>query len=220
MDEYIAREIKSLGIANVKLKQILAIRNDKSVPDATFYEHMGEGMHDYELEFSIRKNEAAIQLLTYWQTKLGDREYLDFGGCGVVKIEINSSWCGVFLADNGLESELYDRCFGSHSGINEFVRATYPKLLSPLLGDTSYCHAFGSFDFESCINSLSDMFDESIHKDIKIWNDNEFVDYVNKKKGIIDYLFGIANDQRVADFTKKYKGYLESIIDKNKELKQ
>jgi hypothetical protein len=87
-------------------------------------------------------------------------------------------------------------------------------MLCPLLGDTSYCHAFGSYDLECVLNSLENRFKE---KDIYYFNEDKMKDYVDKCKQKIDYLFCIANNGTIIEFNKKYRSYLENIVDKNKE---
>ena len=51
----------------------------------------------------------------------------------------------------------------------------------------------------------------------RVQDKDKMKDYVDKCKQKIDYLFYIANNGTIIEFNKKYRSYLENIVDKNKE---
>lgn len=212
MDKYIDSEIRDLSIANDKLGLILKIVKEQPKDYSYFYDYLG--FSDYDIKNTISKNDAELELLRYWQSKLGDKEHLYLGNDNLIDLEFCVGRCDVYIGDDELENKLYENLFGSHSGINEFIQKTYIKMLCPLLGDTGYCHAFGSYDLECVLKSLENRFKE---KDVYYFDKDEMKKYIDKCKQKIDYLFYIANNETIIEFNKKYRSYLENIVDKNKE---
>jgi len=212
MDKFINSEIRNLSIANSKLKLILQIVEELSKDYSYGYDYLC--FSEYDIRNTISKNNAELELLQYWQSKLGDKEHLYLGNDNLIDLEFCIGRCNVYIGDNELENKLYENLFGSHSGINEFIQKTYIKMLCPLLGDTSYCHAFGSYDLECVLKSLENRFKE---KDVYYFDKDEMKKYIDKCKQKIDYLFYIANNETIIEFNKKYRSYLENIVDKNKE---
>lgn len=167
----------------------------------------------YEINFWIK-------LFTRWNELLGDKEHLYVGKH--IGLDLNfDSGLYMYLYDDDMENDIYYYIMDSHSGINEWIYDTFPKLISPLFGESCYDHAFGSYDFEYCLKVLHNPLRELKEK----YSGTLFEDDVNSKcehcLKIIDYLFYMFTDNENKEvlniFDELFEKYIKEVITLQKE---
>ena len=221
MNKYLQREIDRLKetvkfLATVKVDVDAAHEKDYQI-----FESITAFKPD-EIERKSKYLSYVIKLLEYYQEKLGEKEELTFGKHVYVSLSLYGErlYCGVYAASGELESKLYDRVFGSHSGINEFFQDHFPDLFSVVLGSTGYSHAFGSFDIKNGLRFFERFGYSHYDKDYKCfyWSDADFEKDLEKGKAILDWFFKLSsNEELMADVDKVLDAYFDVVFKYNPE---
>lgn len=221
MNNYLAKDIELLkeGIkANELLKETIVKIKEKDYRVEEFF--LPNDSDEWKIDKRIKYYNAVLEVATYYQEKLGDREYFDFGKYTNLSIDIcnGNLRCWIGLKDNKTESKLYDGIFGSHSGINEWYRDKIVPLLSVFLGDTTYSRAFGSFDLTSA-DHFFDYFGKNKRNENKFefyWDEKDFLQDIKTAKAIIDWFDKLSLEKDLfKDFDKVLDNYFDNVYKYN-----
>ena len=218
MNEYMERQIKSLKEVLKTLRTIQDEVNDVKEKDSDASRVLTYVFNLNSIERRILYYKAMIEVAEYYQEKLGDRDHFNFGKYIGMDIDIccGSFRFGFYLVDDDVEGKLYNRVFGSHSGINEWFRDHFVDLVSVCLGNTNYSHAFGSYDLNDFVYFFERFGKKD--KDNLLYSLDEFKKDVESAKKKIDWLdkFSTQNDF-LADFDKVLDTYFEMVFKYNTE---
>lgn len=191
----------------IKLYENLKV--DAESAYAKNYDAVPDEVNPRTLERKINYYKAILTVYEYYLEK-GD---LMFGKY----ISASMSFCGdklcfnLYLEDSETEDKLYDCVFGSHSGINIFVRDHFPDIFSVILGNTGYSRAFGCFDF----NSALDFFKHFGYVD---GDQKELDKQIDQAKKILDWFFKLSeNTELMNDVDKILTTYFEIVFKHNHE---
>lgn len=218
MNKYLEKDINNLKDTLKALRTVKSELEDAKEKNYYVTETLPYDFRPSEIERRISYYKAMIEVAEYYQEKLGDKESFKFGKYTGIDIDIcqGSFRFGFYLINDEVESKLYDRIFGSHSGINEWFKEHFIHLLSVCLGDTNYSHAFGSHDLTDF-----DWFFKRFgmkDKDCLLWGWEEFEKDVTKAKKIIDWLVELSNKKEFfEDFDKVLDLYFETVFKFNQE---
>lgn len=219
MNKYLQTEIENLRQA---VKNLETIKVDLSAAHEKNYRAFD---YTYDLkpdnvERKINFINSMIKVMEYYQEKLGEREELKIGKYVNVSISAynGSLYLGLYYGDDETEGKLYDRVFGSHSGINEFVQDHFPDLFSVMLGSTGYSHAFGSYDFKDVLRVFKNFGYEDYERKSICYSQKDFDKHINSAKKHLDWLFEItSNKDLIEDVDHVVGTYIDTVLRRNQE---
>ena len=131
-------------------------------------------------------------------------------------VEFDFVWGHFYLYNKTVHYLLYDYIFGSHSGINEWFRDWFTKVVSPLLGCTNYSYALGSFDLEDIVYRFErfgkewDSYNKK-YEDIRYYNSEKVDKQLNTCK---EYYNGLVKLSKNEEFISKLDSFLEDYFRK------
>ena len=143
MNDYTLKQIEGLKEAIAKCETI------KSDYETLPYETSARMPYwfSYPFKSELSKLKASLKVMQHYGEILGETDNIKIGKYLAFDVDYYNSIRATFYFDNDeAESKLYDNVFGSHSGINEFFYTHFIPIISAMLGDTNYSHAFGSCD--------------------------------------------------------------------------
>lgn len=218
MNKYLEKDINNLKDSLKVLRTVQHELEDAKEKNYYVAETLPYDFRPNEIERRISYYKAMIEAAEYYQEKLGDKDHLDFGkyiGMGIDICFGNFRFL-FYLTNNDVESKLYDRIFGSHSGINEWFEDKFIDLLSVCLGETNYSHAFGSQDLTDFVYFFK-RFGQKDEKTL-LWNWAEFEKDIIKAKRMIDWLVELSSKKEFfEDFDKVLDVYFETVFKYNPE---
>lgn len=227
--DYLKKEIEKLKRTNEWLSK--KVEEAKTIED-DYHNYISDIAKEIvDLGKNVSFNNMTIDICEYYlskvdpevgKIKLGKYLYWSFGfyiGCGG---RLHMNLC--LSSDTDAPSKLYDYVFGSSSGIGEWVDKHIVPLISVILGDTAYSHAFGSWD----LKYVSDFFDhcgkeyDSYHKEWSLYHSYEKEKYnkdVEQAKKLIDWLIELSKkEELMKDIDKFLDTYFEVVFKNNEEI--
>ena len=218
MNDYKLKQMEGLKEAIAKCE---AMKNDyESLP----YETSAKMPYYFKYNFNqtILRLKATLKVMEHYKEVVGDNEDIKIGkylSFGVSLYDYDNSIGGTFyFADDEAESKLYDNVFGSHSGINEFFFTHFIPIISAMLGNTNYSHAFGSRDLTDIMNFFKRFGYKSSDKKELLWDIKEFDNHVKIANNYIDLVVELSkNESVVADIDKLIGTWLEITLRRNNE---
>lgn len=140
---------------------------------------------------------AEKEILDYWNGPADSNGYIHIGKYLGYDLRYGSGilFCSLWLTDDAMESRLHDLSFGSHSGIGEFTHDVIFQVLSAIIGNTDYSHAFATFNLNDATRTLNSF----AEKYEKAYGDEEHGKLVRNAKQCVEYLHQVSEDKNVSD---------------------
>lgn len=218
MNTYMEKEITGLKDTLEVLKTVQNEIKDANGKNHYVSEILPHEFKDYQVERRIYLYEATIEVAKYYQEKLGNKEYFDFGKYIGMCIDFCFGRIRFlfYLRNSEVESKLYDGIFDSHSGINEWFADKFVDLLSVCLGSTNYSHTLGSWNLKDFTYFFNRFGKED--KDNLLWKWDDFKKDIEKAKKMIDWLANLSEKKDFfEDFDKILDVYFETVFKYNTE---
>ena len=216
LEKEIERAKKAIKLLNnIKADLLLQEKEDYHVTEALPY-----NLKAHQLNGRIWYLESVVRIADYYQEKLGEADHFNFGKYIGISFDVcfGAPRLGMYLANNEIEGKLYNRVFGSHSGINEWFEAQFSRIISVVLGATDYSHAFGSWDFADLFSFFKHAFYKDASKGELYWDAKDFDKDVEHAKKMIDFLVEFSNRKElIADIDEFLDVYFEKVFKNNPE---
>ncbi|MBR6515883.1 MAG: hypothetical protein IKT40_03390 [Bacilli bacterium] len=228
--KYLRRDIDKLKQGNEWLKEKIAEIETIKKEQGTSYP-IGIPDEILNLNRNVLYNDMTIEITEYYLSKVDPKieeiklgKYLKwyFGFYGGANPTLHMDL--VLSNDTNTRAKLYDYVFGSHSGIREWVNKHIVPLISVILGDTAYSHAFGSWD----LKYVSDFFIhcgkeyDNFNKKWELYYSFDKEKYnkdVEQAKKLIDWLIELSEKEKLMkDIDRFLDTYFEVVFKNNEEL--
>ena len=204
---------------NIRLLE--SLQNDLPALKEKKYDKIVSGFDESKISRKLMFLKATLQVYEYIAGKLGEEEYLPLGQY----LDI-SFWMGggdQLMCELGFKydigTKLYDRVFGSHSGIIEFTKEHIYDMLSVILGGTAYSHAFNVTDLNDMFRVFERFGHDDTLRDCYHYRQEEFDKDVATAKKVVDILFNLSQMDKPCvnavreDFDKFLGAFLEGVFD-------
>lgn len=221
MNKLHERHEKNINHLKEDIKALESLQADLPSLKEKKYDQLVSGFDESKINRKLMFLKATLEVYEYLAGKLGEEEYMPLGQYLDISFWMGGGdqlLCDICFKDD-LVGKLYNRVFGSYSGINEFTKEHIYDMLSVILGGTAYSHAFNVTDLNDMLRVFERFGHDDTLKDCYHYRQEEFDKDVVRAKGVIDILFGLSQSDKKCvkavreDFDKFIGAFLEGVFD-------